>query len=252
MTDPFAPLNAELDAWRLTGRRATLWWRDDDATEPSAPLDRLLACSADRGIPLTLAVIPQPATRSLADRLAGNSLVRVAQHGLAHSNHGSGEEKKIELGGTLNDQEVARHLGDGRAILDRLFGPQMVPMMVPPWNRIRDSVVKMLPDLGYRALSTFKPRAAPVDERGLRLLNTHVDIVDWSHDARFPGAERVIATLVNHLKARRENRVEPFEPTGLLTHHLVNKNESWDFLDQLGAMTRAHPAADWVTWEEQT
>ena len=36
-------LSRELARWRAAGRRARLWWRDDDARAPGPELERLLA-----------------------------------------------------------------------------------------------------------------------------------------------------------------------------------------------------------------
>jgi hypothetical protein len=74
-------LGAELDAWSAAGRTATLWWRDDDAAEPSAALDRLLGIVEAHGTPLTLAVIPAAAQDSLRRALAGRGGVTPVQHG---------------------------------------------------------------------------------------------------------------------------------------------------------------------------
>ena len=75
-------LASELDSWRQARRDATLWWRDDDAVEPTPALERLLSLAADGAAPLALAVIPARASRALADRLAGEGPgVTVLQHG---------------------------------------------------------------------------------------------------------------------------------------------------------------------------
>src|SRR6185437_7317815 len=78
-------LVAELDRWREAGRVAPLWWRDDDATAPTAELARLLAL-ADAA-PLALAVIPAGAGPDLAAALAGRPRVAVLQHGWRHADH---------------------------------------------------------------------------------------------------------------------------------------------------------------------
>ena len=39
----WAELDLELDRWSAVGRAAILWWRDDDAAEQTAAVDRLLA-----------------------------------------------------------------------------------------------------------------------------------------------------------------------------------------------------------------
>ena len=51
--DAFA---AELDQWARADLNATFWWRDDDATAPSASLERLLELSAHNRVPFALAV----------------------------------------------------------------------------------------------------------------------------------------------------------------------------------------------------
>ena len=42
----WARLDAELDAWRRSGRQPSLWWRDDDVSEPTPALARLLDLAA--------------------------------------------------------------------------------------------------------------------------------------------------------------------------------------------------------------
>ena len=62
-------LSEELDAWAEAGRSASLWWRDDDAVEPSPALARLLTLASARDLPLALAVIPARASEALAEWL---------------------------------------------------------------------------------------------------------------------------------------------------------------------------------------
>ena len=45
-------LALELLRWRLAGRRARLWWRDDDAAGDCADLQQLLRLSAETTPPL--------------------------------------------------------------------------------------------------------------------------------------------------------------------------------------------------------
>ncbi|NUB17118.1 hypothetical protein GAY28_35010, partial [Azospirillum brasilense] len=44
-------LTAELDAWAAGGRTATLWWRDDDAVEPTPGPGRMGALSRGANAP---------------------------------------------------------------------------------------------------------------------------------------------------------------------------------------------------------
>ena len=49
----------------------------------------------------------------------------------------------------------------------------------------------------------------------------------------FVGEDAALALIAGHLAARREGRADPDEPTGILTHHLVHDEASWNFLTEL-------------------
>lgn len=243
-------LGHELDAWREAGRRPTLWWRDDDAIEPSPALDRLLGIAARHGLPLALAVIPAGAGAALAARLGdGPAAVAVLQHGYAHRNHAGAGEKKAELGAHRPAEVVLDELALGRRRLEALFGDGRValaPVLVPPWNRIADDVRRRLPEIGIHGVSTFAPRAAAMPAPGLLQVNAHVDIVDWRHGRGFVGEAAALGQIVAHLSARRAGRADPHEPTGVMTHHLAHDAGCWRFMDALAAWFRARDDAVWL------
>ena len=130
MNSDWAALEQEVDAWREAGREVTLWWRDDDAAEPSLALSRLLRLRPP-GCPLGLAVIPAAAKATLAGELTG--AVDVLVHGFAHANHAAPGARKSEYpaGRAAPDE-----LREGRERLDELFGDRALPVFVPPWNRM--------------------------------------------------------------------------------------------------------------------
>lgn len=246
----WAALSRELDAWQESGRRASLWWRDDDAVEPSPALERLLDLARQAGAPLALAVIPARATWALAERLASSDArVSVLQHGFAHRNHAPPGAKKIEIDGARPRAEVMEELSRGRALLDGLFGETHHAILVPPWNRIAEALVPALPALGYRGLSAFQPRPTPRAAAGLVLVNTHVDLLRWRAPRGFAGESDVLGALVGHLAARRSGAVDPEEATGLLTHHLVHDAPAWTFLAELLQRLTRHPAVSFLAPE---
>ena len=157
--------------------------------------------------------------------------------------------RSCELGSQRPLATTLAELAIGRETLVRAFGERFAPILVPPWNRIADEVVAALPGAGYRGLSAFGPRGAARPAPGLMQCNTPVDLIAWRSGRAFIGAERAVARTVEHLAARREGRVDPEEPTGILTHHLDLTNEAWAFLDELSARTRAHAAAHWLSAE---
>lgn len=222
-------LAAELAQWRAAGRTPELWWRDDDAASLTPPLERLLAVSNESGVPLALAVIPNLAEM---DALAGAQCVLM--HGCDHRNRAASGEKKTEFPVSESDDAALERLARARERLARLAGPRFIAVLAPPWNRIRESLVPRLPEAGLRGLSRYGARGAP--KRGVREINTHVDLIAWRRDRRFVGEDEALALLVQHLASRRGDAGE--EPTGVLTHHALHDAETWRFLERLFEQTR--------------
>jgi len=247
---PWETLTRELDRWAAAGRTATFWWRDDDAAEATAELDRLLGLRSELDIPLALAAIPAKARSSLASSLAGASDISVLQHGFAHANHGPDVRRKTELGPHRPAWNVAQELAAGRARLSEIFGDRMLPVLVPPWNRIDAGVVALLPGLGYTGLSTFAEREAREAAPGVIQVNAHVDIIDWSGTRRFVGDAAAVSATSAHLEARRAAGADADEATGLLTHHLAHDADCWTFARRLVNLTKAHGAARWISASE--
>jgi hypothetical protein len=223
-----------LDRCADRGEPARIWLRDDDAVEPGPALDRLLQMTGTAKVPVTLAVIPAFSGRALADRLADEPHVTVTVHGWAHANFAPADEKKQELGGHRPLAVVLAELSRGLGHLSGLHGPSFAPVLVPPWNRISPEVIAGLPDLGFRALSVFGPETPGP----LKMVNTHVDLIDW-HGTR---GGRPAAVLLDELAGA----LEAGTPVGLLTHHLVHDDAAWDFLAALFDMTAAHPGCRWT------
>ena len=244
----WAALTAELDRWASAGRTATFWWRDDDAGEWTAPLDRLLSLRDAVDIDVALATVPTRLDDAFRARMAESSNVAVLQHGYSHHNFATEDERKIELDGSRPAEYVIADLAVGMQALAKVSG--FVPVLVPPWNRIAPHLVPLLPELGYRGLSGLGPRQRPNALAGLRQNNVHIDPIDWRgrHGPRqqFIGTERAVTEAVEHLAARRSGTADGEEATGLMTHHLVQDDDTWRFIERFIAHTKAHPVAKWL------
>ena len=234
----WAELTDELEQWRATGRAATFWWRDDDATAPSPALDRLLSLQHKHAAPLMIAVIPARAEPALARRLTGIEGLSIVQHGWAHANHARVGASKAELGADRPPPLVLGELARGQIVLDGLFG-DWLRLLVPPHNRIAQPLAEALPSAGYIGLSTYNPRRRMV--AGLTQVNTHIDIMNWVTRA-FAGDAAALTLALSHLRARRAGTVDRDEPTGLLTHHLAHDEDAWIFTDRFLATVAGHPA----------
>jgi hypothetical protein len=191
----WADLTEELEQWRVAGRVATFWWRDDDATAPSPALDRLLALQRKHAAPLVIAVIPARAEPSLALRLTGIDGLSIVQHGWAHANHAPIGASKAELGADRPTALVLGELARGQMVLDGLFA-DWLRLLVPPHNRIARPLAEALPEAGYVGLSTYNPRRRAI--AGLMQINTHVDIMNWVTRA-FAGEAAALALALGDL-----------------------------------------------------
>lgn len=237
-------LRRELDLWAAQGRRIDLWWRDDDAAEPTSALTRLLNLAEP--YPLALAVVPAVAAEPLAEALRDRPGVAVIQHGFAHRNHAPVGRPAVECGGERPVERVLGELAEGFRKLRLLFGSRFEPILAPPWNRIEAIVVARLAQAGYRGLSAFGPRPRRALEPGLVVANTHFDPLIWRGGVRFAGRGKALSGLIGELAARRIGAVDSSEPLGLLTHHRDNDAAAWEFLAELLDFTSIHPGARWI------
>ncbi len=239
-------LQRELDTWTETGKSANFWWRDDDATAADARLDKLTDLSTDYNAPLALAVIPAKLKSGLIDCLQRRQLTTVLQHGYAHENHAGPGQRKLELGGTRVSAKTIADLEQGYQILQQSFGDRFIPVLVPPWNRIDDKVLPLLPKIGITGISSMKVRRSAYPVTDLLQVNTHLDPVNWRHQGGFIGIYPAIAILIQHLIAKRTGYRDCDEPTGILTHHLAQNDAVWRFLEDLLQFLSEHPAVTWL------
>ena len=236
MSEGWRALADELRVWRDSATTATLWWRDDDAASPNAALLRLLSLEKSSGVPLALAVIPELAQ---GEAIAGAR--HVIMHGCDHRNRAAAGEKKTEFPASESDAGTIARLAAARDRLHGLTGERFLPVLAPPWNRLRESLVERLPEAGIRGLSRYGARGR--SGAAVREVNTHVDIVAWRGDRGFVGEDAALALLLQHLAARRRGSVDASEATGLLTHHAQHDSGAWHFLERLFDETRRHGAA---------
>jgi peptidoglycan/xylan/chitin deacetylase (PgdA/CDA1 family) len=234
-------LDAELDRWRDGGQVADFWWRDDDAAKPSAPLARLLDLSQSSRVPLALAVVPLEAVPEIFNGLKASVLM----HGTDHRNRAAPGEKKTEFAGDEPDGDAVARLSAARQRLAAQAPQRFLAVLAPPWNRFKQSLVARLPEAGLYGLSGYGPRDKAEAARGVRQVNTHVDIIDWRGTRRFVGEEAALRIAANHLASRREGDVDAKEPTGWLTHHALHDKATWEFLERLFERTSAR-GARWI------
>jgi hypothetical protein len=226
------PLIDAFARWAKAGLNPPLWLRDDDAVEPSPALDPLMALAAQYEVPIALAIIPAKTGDALAERLQREPHVTPIVHGWAHVNHAPENEKRQEFGLHRPLAEVQADLVRALSKMKSLYGRRLVPMFVPPWNRIAPAVAQSLAENGFEACSAFghQPLNSSICE-----INTHVDIIDFRGQRRCRDhgllAGSLAASLTHSLDGGRY-------PVGILSHHLVHDDAAFEFLKDLFSISQ--------------
>jgi hypothetical protein len=219
----------ELARRRTAGRPMRFWWRDDDAGAVLPELKRLLALSQDQNIPLALAVVPEAAESELFKLL--HEGVTVLQHGTDHRNRAAPGEKKTEYPAAEPIESALARIVDGLGRLRTFAGGKLLPVLAPPWNRLRSELLTKLPAIGIVGVSGYGARQSAEPAPGLRQVNTHVDLVAWRSGKGFIGEAEALSLAMKNLSAD--------EPLGWLTHHAVHDEAAWKFLERLFAVRDA-------------
>src|SRR5258708_22135859 len=133
-------LEEELARWHDAGRTVDFWWRDDDATAPSAAVRQLLQLSKASGVPLALAVIPLGAVPQLFEGLRASVLM----HGTDHRNRAAPAEKKSEFPLAEPEAQAIARLAAARERLERLAGASFPPGLAPARDRFKTPPVGAL------------------------------------------------------------------------------------------------------------
>jgi hypothetical protein len=243
---PWSSLQNELDSWSDSGTRATFWWRDDDAVEQTPQLLRLDELSQQLQLPVSIAAIPSLLQKSLPRYLRDKNNIKILQHGYSHTSHAASGVKNIEIGGNRSTEEIQTTLAKGSALLNDNFGNQFLPVLVPTWNRIESRAYTALVKAGFSGVSSMWARAIACPVENLLQVNAHLDPVNWRGDRGFIGESRSIEYIRDHLHARRTGTKDTAEPTGILSHHLSQDEQVWDFISELMSTLKQHPAVEWL------
>jgi hypothetical protein len=237
VADPeiWRPAGAALAEWDRSGQSPQFWLRDDDATQPSAALEQLLKLTRNFEVPIAVAIIPAATGKDLAACLASHAHVVPIVHGWAHRNHAGAGEKKQEFGPHRPLETMREELSKALRKMKSLYPGRVVPMFVPPWNRIDPEVADCLGEAGYSALSRFGPVPDGPVGGGIAEINTHLDIMDWQGSRGCRDHETLVGLLAEALSQSLAGKKYPI---GILTHHLVHDDAAWSFLEQLFFVTR--------------
>lgn len=152
-----------------------LFFRNDDLGWMPQQFERLLDIFRKYEIPLCAAAIPLYAKDSYkkGSFAKDKNVLEIHSHGYSHLDH-QNQGKKAEFGNARNPQSVQEELIRSREITQELFGELYFEAFTPPWNRIEDSLLPLLPAAGFKVLSRDGQKLASI--AGLQNLNIDVDV----------------------------------------------------------------------------
>lgn len=249
--DPFAPLRQELSIWQSNGRRCPFWWRDDDLVSSGPLLAKMAALAQQFDVKVLVAVIPAQAEANLAVATQDMTQLVFCQHGFDHKNYELTGSPNGEFGSNRPLVEVERDIRDGHSRMQKLFEKRFFPVFVPPWNCLQEKAHSILVALKFIGLSQYCDQMR-VENEGLRLVNTHVDIMQWakSPNVRCHSATDLVSRLVVLLRQRRLEVDIEHEPIGILSHHRVMGQDAWQFMSELLSVTKEFSCVQWLAPEE--
>lgn len=233
---------------REAGILTQIWWRDDDLIANTANFDTLLRLARAYAAPVLMAIIPGLVDEGLNIRDADPALIHFCQHGWKHINHQPAGVGKSEFGPDRDPGEIIAEIAAGQVALARILGDRRLPIFVPPWNAFNSRHMEILQVRGFSGLSVHgsRPQSFAID--GVRLANTHIDILRWDAPGQ-PQAlalEDVFGRLALLVRKRRLAPGADPEPIGLLSHHRAMADDAWALMNALFSTIREMPGIAWV------
>jgi len=177
--------------WKLNSDyEFKFWWRDDDVFDSTEELKELISFSCLNKIPVNLAVIPK--------KLSNEAIKLIKQN--SHLN---------EFGHHRSLDTQLKEIRIGFDKLKTSFGNQFVPVFVPPWGHIADSVIEQISTIGIKGISMIGDR----DKIYPNLINNnvHVDIHSWktesdsSYEVNIRSYNQIIDDIFNKIKIEKSD-----------------------------------------------
>lgn len=221
----------ELSNWKKTNTSPIFWIRDDDITEENENIFKLINLCISNDTPLYLAAIPKKIDRKLISKTINYSECYILQHGFSHQNHAPKKHKKSEFHSSRELNVMCSEIKKGYEILVGCCREKLLPVFVPPWNRMTDRLFPCLLKSGLQGYSS-KNTSFKVPEN-LIVRDAHLDIADWKNNCKFIGETTSINMLINQLQLIRTTQNTACTPICVLTHHKVMDKESFSFLNKL-------------------
>ncbi len=207
-----------------------IFFRADDIGVASKAFDSLCRLFRHYQVPLAMAVIPAWLSGTRQEKLTqaapvDESLWNWHQHGWRHTNwQKEGEKSEFGLGRAPEYQfEDIQH---GRAKMERIFGPNFVPVFTPPWNRFSPATLSVLRKLDFKGISAATPYPSCIKSgHGLKCFPVRL----WLHTRESVSPASDFTLLIDQFNGLSKIK----GPAGIVVHHRRMSPFAFEFLDRM-------------------
>ena len=147
--------------------------------------------------------------------------------------------KNNEFGDSRSESAISTELRAGHERLSAILGRDFYPVFTPPWNRCSLATLKLLQEIGYKAVS--RSTGAQPEMTGLPDFPVNVDL----HTAKEKDVRLAVARLLSDCrKGVHMGRL------GIMLHHQRMNSHAVYFLERLLQMLRQQDGVSFYTFRE--
>jgi peptidoglycan/xylan/chitin deacetylase (PgdA/CDA1 family) len=207
-----------------------IFFRADDIGAASKAFEALCRLFRFYGVPLAMAVIPAWLSDTRLEKVfraapVAEDLWNWHQHGWRHINWQK-EGARSECGPDRAPERLYDDLLQGRTKMERIFGPNFVPVFTPPWNHFSTAALKALRKLDFKGISATAPFPPGVKSLyGIKHFPTRLDL----HARKVKDPASDFALLIDQFSGLSKMK----GPTGIIIHHQQMTPFAFEFLDQM-------------------
>jgi len=207
-----------------------IFFRADDIGAAGKAFDALCRLFRHYRLPLGMAVIPSWLSETRQQKLfqaapVDEELWNWHQHGWRHINR----QKKGDNSEFGSDRDFERQHEDivqGRAKLERIFGPHLVPVFSPPWNRFSATTISILRKLDFKGICTANSFTPGMKSRhGIKQFPVRLDL----HTRNVQDPTDDFALLISQFYGLTKMK----GPTGIMVRHQRMTLFAFEFLDRM-------------------
>jgi hypothetical protein len=231
----------------LGNHRPNLFFRADDIGAGGRPFQALCRLFRDHHIPLAMAVVPAWLTDIRTKQLFAAAPIDEPlwgwhQHGWRHVNSQRTGEKS-EFGEQRPAEKQWRDICMGLKKMNEIFGERLLPVFTPPWNRLPTATLRILQELGFKAVSMTKPFPSNMKASiGLKNLRIQIDL----HTRKAKDGHADFLSLLGELSGLMNKK----EPVGIMLHHQRMTLFAFEFLNELLGVLKQNVGAQFLSFAD--